>query len=92
MGIEARSSLVLVAVFPVGTTRRRRRTANAEHPLDNLKGRSGGPIVSLSDVDRDGIAWYRLVALQGTTMGSGIKGTLMSPSGRSSARRVKRPR
>jgi hypothetical protein len=52
-----------------------------EHPLDNLKGCSGGPIVSLSHPDREGKARYHLVAMQVTTIGSDIKGMLMPPLG-----------
>jgi hypothetical protein len=52
-----------------------------EHPLESLKGCSGGPIVSLSYPDREGKARYHLVAMQVTTMGSDIKGMLMPPLG-----------
>jgi len=52
-----------------------------EHPLDNLRGCSGGPIVSLSPADGEGTARYHLVAMQVTTMGRDIKGMLMPPLG-----------
>jgi hypothetical protein len=52
-----------------------------EHPLDSLKGVSGGPIVALTPADELGSARYYLVAMQSTRMGSDIKGMLMPPLG-----------
>lgn len=52
-----------------------------EHPLNSLKGVSGGPIVTLTPPDEHGISHYYLVAMQSTRMGSDIKGMLMPPLG-----------
>lgn len=52
-----------------------------EHPLNSLKGVSGGPIIALTPTDEHGTASYYLVAMQSTRIGSDIKGMLMPPLG-----------
>ena len=51
-----------------------------EHPLNSLRGCSGGPIIALSP-NKQGKARYHLVAMQVATMGRDIEGMLMQPLG-----------